>query len=122
MTTPTPTPFSDIKWNEHGLIAAIAQDHITKDVLMLAWMNEKALRLTIAEQRGVYWSRSRSEIWRKGDTSGHVQHVKDIRLDCDKDAILLSVDQVGGKACHTGRPNCFFNQWQQDDWHINEAT
>lgn len=104
----------DIQWNAQGLIPAIAQDYKSKQLLMLAWMNEETLTLTLQEQRAVYWSRSRQEIWRKGETSGHVQNLKEIRLDCDKDAILMLVEQVGGKACHTGRPHCFFNKIEDD--------
>ncbi|MEX0951965.1 MAG: phosphoribosyl-AMP cyclohydrolase, partial [Gammaproteobacteria bacterium] len=92
-----------VHWNSDGLVAAIAQDFDSKRILTLAWMNREALALTAAEQRAVYWSRSRQKIWRKGEESGHVQQVREIRLDCDADAILLLVEQVGGIACHTGR-------------------
>jgi phosphoribosyl-AMP cyclohydrolase len=95
------------KFDEHGLIAAIAQDADTGDVLMLAWMNAEALEQTIASGRAVYWSRSRGELWRKGDTSGHEQHVVEVRVDCDQDAVLLKVRQTGA-ACHTGRRSCFY--------------
>lgn len=97
-----------LRWNGDGLIAAIAQQHDTGAVLMLAWMNEDALVETLATQRVCYWSRSRQQLWRKGETSGHRQHLLEARFDCDGDAILLLVDQVG-PACHTGRPNCFYN-------------
>lgn len=93
-------------YNESGLIPAIAQDRATKTVLMLAWMNEEALRRTLETRKATYWSRSRQEYWVKGDTSGHTQAVVDVRLDCDGDALLLIVDQVG-PACHTGAPTCF---------------
>lgn len=109
---------ADLKWNEQGLIPAIAQDSKTGDVLMVAWMNHHALRETIETNRGVYWSRSRKKLWRKGEESGHHQIVKEIRLDCDSDVILLTVEQVGGIACHTGRRSCFFKKYDEatDDW------
>jgi phosphoribosyl-AMP cyclohydrolase len=95
------------RFDAHGLIAAIAQDADTGEVLMLAWMNAEALRLTLDTGRAVYWSRSRGELWRKGDTSGHEQHVVEVRIDCDQDAVLLKVRQTGA-ACHTGRRSCFY--------------
>lgn len=95
------------KFDADGLVAAIAQDADTGEVLMLAWMNAEALQLTISTGRAVYWSRSRKALWRKGDTSGHEQHVEEIRVDCDQDAILLKVRQMGA-ACHTGRRSCFY--------------
>jgi phosphoribosyl-AMP cyclohydrolase len=95
------------KFDEHGLIAAIAQDADTGEVLMLAWMNAEALEQTLASGRAVYWSRSRNKLWRKGDESGHAQHVVDVRVDCDQDAVLLKVKQDGA-ACHTGRRSCFY--------------
>ena len=97
-----------IPWNADGLIAAIAQQHDTREVLMLAWMNRAALDETLLTRRVCYWSRSRQSMWRKGETSGHVQSLVEARLDCDGDALLLLVDQHGA-ACHTGRPNCFYN-------------
>jgi phosphoribosyl-AMP cyclohydrolase len=95
------------KFDAHGLVAAIAQDADTGEVLMLAWMNAEALRLTLETGRAVYWSRSRNQLWRKGDTSGHEQHVVEARVDCDQDAVLLKVRQTGA-ACHTGRRSCFY--------------
>jgi phosphoribosyl-AMP cyclohydrolase len=95
------------KFDEHGLIAAIAQDADTGEVLMLAWMNAEALDQTLATGRAVYWSRSRNALWRKGDTSGHEQHIVEVRVDCDQDAVLLKVKQTGA-ACHTGRRSCFY--------------
>ena len=95
------------RFNADGLIAAIAQDAETGEVLMLAWMNAEALKLTLETGRAVYWSRSRQELWRKGDTSGHSQHVVEARVDCDQDAVLLRVRQEGA-ACHTGRRSCFY--------------
>jgi len=97
-----------IKWDEKGLVPAIAQDFRTGRVLMVAWMNEEALRLTVSEQRAIYWSRSRNRLWRKGEESGHVQKLHELRVDCDGDVILLSVEQLGGIACHTGRESCFY--------------
>ena len=105
-----------VQWNDDGLVAAIAQDHQTKQVLMMAWMNAEALSLTIQENRSVYWSRSRQRLWRKGEESGNVQMLKAIRLDCDGDAILLSVEQIGGIACHTGREHCFYRRWENEHW------
>ena len=107
-----------VKWNEHGLVAAIAQDAASKDVLMMAWMNREALALTLASGDVHYWSRSRKALWKKGELSGHIQHVRELRLDCDGDTILLMVEQVGGVACHTGRANCFFNLQQDGAWVV----
>ena len=95
------------KFNSDGLIAAITQDADTKEILMLAWMNEEALRATLATGRGTYWSRSRQALWIKGETSGHTQDVVSVQIDCDQDAVLLLVRQSGG-ACHTGRKSCFY--------------
>ncbi|HEY5719613.1 MAG TPA: phosphoribosyl-AMP cyclohydrolase [Gammaproteobacteria bacterium] len=106
----------EIKWTADGLVPAIAQDAASGQVLMMAWMNRESLALTAREGRAVYWSRSRKKLWRKGEESGHVQRVHDIRLDCDKDVILLSVDQVGGSACHTGRAHCFFHRLEDEHW------
>ncbi len=109
------------KWNADGLIPAIAQDIATGEVLMMAWMNEEALRLTLAEKRTVYWSRSRQSLWRKGETSGNVQHLVAARLDCDGDTVLLQVNQIGGAACHTGRRSCFFYEPDHQDWVLGES-
>jgi phosphoribosyl-AMP cyclohydrolase len=95
-----------LKRDASGLVAAIVQQHDTREVLMLGWMDDEALRRTLAEGRVTFWSRSRGEYWRKGDTSGHVQHVHSVALDCDGDALLVQVDQVGA-ACHTGSRTCF---------------
>ena len=95
-----------LKRDERGLVAAVVQQHDTREVLMVGWMDDEALRRTLAEGRVTFWSRSRGEYWRKGDTSGHVQWVKGVRLDCDGDALLVAVDQVG-VACHTGDRTCF---------------
>ncbi len=105
-----------ICWNEQGLVPVIAQEEMTHNVLMLAWMNREALQLTVEQQRAVYWSRSRNKLWFKGEESGHIQQVKEIRLDCDNDVILLIVAQVGGIACHTGRQHCFFQKLQEGQW------
>lgn len=109
-----------IKWNEQGLIPAIAQDWQTGDVLMLAWMNPDALALTIAEGRAIYWSRSRQALWRKGEESGHIQQLKELRIDCDADTVLMKVEQVGGIACHTGRRNCFYRVLEGGDWLVTD--
>lgn len=111
-----------IAWNADGLVPAIAQNHLNGEILMMAWMNPEALQLTVAEQRAIYWSRSRQKLWRKGEESGHVQELKDIRLDCDNDVILLKVEQLGGIACHTGRRNCFYKQLKDGQWQSVEAV
>jgi phosphoribosyl-AMP cyclohydrolase len=102
-----------IKFNEDGLVPAIAQQHDTGEVLMLAWMNREAVAETLRTQRACYWSRSRGRLWRKGEESGHVQVLVEMRLDCDADAVLLEVDQTG-VACHTGRHNCFFTAVREE--------
>ncbi len=107
---------AEVKWNDQGLVPAIAQDAETGEILMVAWMNRDALAETAATRRGVYWSRSRNKLWRKGEESGHVQEVREIRLDCDADVILLKVNQVGGIACHTGRRSCFFRVLEGEQW------
>jgi phosphoribosyl-AMP cyclohydrolase len=101
---------SEVHWTEEGLVPAIAQDYKSKRILMVAWMNHEALELTVREQRAIYWSRSRRKLWRKGEESGHVQKLHGIFLDCDADAIILEVEQIGGIACHTGRESCFFRE------------
>lgn len=105
-----------VGWDEDGLVAAIAQDQTTGRVLSMAWMNREALQLTRDEGRAVYWSRSRGKIWRKGEESGHIQQVHEIRLDCDGDTIVLLVTQVGGIACHTGRASCFYRKLEAGVW------
>ncbi len=112
----------EIKWDENGLVPAIAQETGTGKILMMAWMNREALALTVREGRAIYWSRSRNKLWRKGEESGHVQQVKDIRLDCDNDVILLEVEQLGGIACHTGRHNCFYKQLKDGQWVVVEPV
>ncbi|WP_316368272.1 phosphoribosyl-AMP cyclohydrolase [Candidatus Thiodiazotropha sp. CDECU1] len=105
-----------VKWDRDGLVAAIAQESGSGKLLMMAWMNAEALRLTKESGHAVYWSRSRQKLWHKGEESGHQQRVKSIRIDCDGDAILLEVEQKGGIACHTGRHNCFYRELQDDEW------
>ena len=109
-----------VKWDDKGLVAAIAQDFTTLEVLMLAWMNRDALQLTLDTGDAHYWSRSRQALWKKGETSGHIQHVKELRLDCDGDAILMKVEQVGNIACHTGRRRCFFNLLDDGRWVVQD--
>ena len=106
----------EVKWTDDGLVPVIAQDHVTGKVMMFAWMNRESLQLSVEEGRAIYWSRSRNKLWRKGEESGHVQHIRDIRLDCDNDVILLQIEQVGGIACHTGRERCFYKQLQNGKW------
>jgi len=110
----------DISWDANGLVPVIAQEHNTGRILMFAWMNREALQLTNDTKQAVYWSRSRNKLWRKGEESGHVQRVHEMRLDCDADVILLNVEQVGGIACHTGRHNCFFKKLENEEWHIDQ--
>jgi phosphoribosyl-AMP cyclohydrolase len=108
-----------IRWDAHGLVPVIAQEAATGDVLMFAWMNREALSATVELGRAVYFSRSRNRLWHKGEESGHVQQVHDIRLDCDNDVLLLKVTQLGhepGIACHTGRHSCFFQRYDQGEW------
>jgi len=105
-----------VKWNADGLVPVITQDASSGQVLMLAWMNREALRATLDSGNAVYWSRSRSRLWRKGEESGHVQKVREMRLDCDEDALLLRVEQLGGIACHTGRQRCFFRRYDNGNW------
>lgn len=102
-------------FDKNGLIAAIAQDHETKEILMLAWMNEEALRKTIETGEAHYWSRSRGELWHKGAMSGAVQTIREIRIDCDQDAVILLVSQAGTGACHTGRSTCFYRTIEKND-------
>ena len=124
MTVPSDLPSGEdggdwldtLKWDEQGLVPAIAQDAATGRVVMFAWMNREALRETVASGCAVYWSRSRRRLWRKGEESGHVQMVKSIRADCDGDVLLLAIEQVGGIACHTGRESCFYSELQDGRW------
>ena len=115
----------NIKWDAQGLVPVIAQERDTGDVLMFAWMNREALQKTAELKRAVYFSRSRNKLWFKGEESGHVQQVHDIRLDCDHDVVLLKVTQLGHDpsiACHTGRHSCFYQSLQADGWHAVEPV
>ncbi len=106
----------EVPWDAQGLIAAVTQDATSGRVLLVAWMNREALRETVQRGEAVYWSRSRKRLWRKGEESGHVQKLLELRLDCDADALLLKVQQVGGIACHTGRESCFFRKLEDGRW------
>ena len=107
---------NEVPWDKDGLVPVITQDFSSGRVLTLAWMNREALTLTADKGEAVYWSRSRRKLWRKGEESGHTQKVRELRLDCDSDAILLRVDQAGGIACHTGRESCFFRKLENGRW------
>ena len=117
MTDAIERALAEIAFDRDGLVTAVAQQHDTGEVLMVAWMNRDAVRATLTEGRVCYWSRSRQQLWRKGETSGQVQYLREMRLDCDGDTLLLLVDQHG-VACHTGRRNCFFRSWQGTSWDI----
>ena len=106
----------EVPWNEHDLVAVVAQDASSGKVLTVAWMSRDALKKTVESKEAVYWSRSRNKLWRKGEQSGHVQRVVEVRLDCDADTLLLRVEQVGGIACHTGRESCFFRKLENGRW------
>ncbi|CAH0283321.1 Phosphoribosyl-AMP cyclohydrolase [Pseudomonas sp. Bi70] len=111
-----------IKWDDNDLVPAIAQDYQTGRILMMAWMNREALALTASEGRAIYWSRSRGKLWRKGEESGHVQKLHELRLDCDADVIVLMVEQLGGIACHTGRESCFYRVFENGVWKTVDAV
>ena len=111
-----------VNWDANGLVPVIAQEALTGKVLMFAWMNRAALEQTVASGEAVYWSRSRRKLWHKGEESGHVQKVRELRLDCDEDVILLCVEQVGGIACHTGRHNCFFQKYADGKWVVTDPV
>jgi phosphoribosyl-AMP cyclohydrolase len=113
---------SDIAWSPEGLVPAIAQDAASGRVLMFAWMNREALTRTVETGQAHYWSRSRQRLWRKGEESGHAQNVKELRLDCDGDVVLLSVEQEGGIACHTGRERCFFRSYESGRWVVTDPV
>ena len=117
MEDPIEGALAEIKFGIDGLVPAIAQQHDTGEVLMMAWMNRDAVRASLAEGRACYWSRSRGKLWRKGETSGQTQQLHELRLDCDGDTVLLLVDQHG-VACHTGRRNCFFRAWRDGEWVV----
>lgn len=105
-----------VKWDNDGLVPAISQDHKSGRILMMAWMNREALELTAKEQRAIFYSRSRQKLWRKGESSGHVQKLHELRLDCDSDVIVMQVEQIGGIACHTGRESCFYKVFENGNW------
>ena len=107
---------NEVAWDENGLVPVIVQEIGSNDILMFAWMNREALERTAREGEAVYWSRSRRKLWHKGEESGHVQRVLEIRTDCDNDVILIQVEQIGGIACHTGRHSCFFQNFEADHW------
>ncbi|MFT6624014.1 MAG: phosphoribosyl-AMP cyclohydrolase [Cycloclasticus sp.] len=110
----------DVRWDDKGLVPAIAQDYESGKILMFAWMNKEALKLTAEQGHAVYWSRSRNKLWHKGEESGHQQIIHDIRIDCDNDVILLSVEQKGGIACHTGRETCFYRKLDDQQWQATD--
>ena len=113
---------NQIKWNEDGLIAVIVQDYISLKVLMVAWANEEAIREAISTGRSCFWSRSRRKLWRKGEESGHYQNIKEVFLDCDGDALLLHVEQIGDIACHTGRNSCFFRKLEKKSTWVDDEV
>jgi len=125
-TNPSPAWLDKVNWTLDAdgkeLVPVIAQEAGTNEVLMFAFMNREALRLTVQTGHAVYWSRSRNRLWHKGEESGHVQNVHEIRLDCDEDVILLTVEQVGGIACHTGRHDCFFQKLENGEWVIDRPV
>jgi phosphoribosyl-AMP cyclohydrolase len=111
-----------VNWNSDGLVPAIAQDAKTGRILMMAWMNRESLQLSAERGEAVYWSRSRSKLWHKGESSGHIQKLHEIRLDCDEDVIVLQVEQLGGIACHTGRESCFYRVLKDGEWQTVEPV
>jgi phosphoribosyl-AMP cyclohydrolase len=111
-----------VNWNSDGLVPAIAQDAKTGRILMMAWMNRESLQLSAERGEAVYWSRSRSKLWHKGETSGHIQKLHEIRLDCDEDVIVLQVEQLGGIACHTGRESCFYRVLKDGQWQTTDPV
>ena len=111
-----------VNWNSDGLVPAIAQDAKTGRILMMAWMNRESLQLSAERGEAVYWSRSRNQLWHKGETSGHIQKLHEIRLDCDEDVIVLQVEQLGGIACHTGRESCFYRVLKDGEWQTVEPV
>jgi phosphoribosyl-AMP cyclohydrolase len=123
MSAPTNESWLDaIRWDAQGLLPAIAQDAATGEVVMFAWMNREALALTAESGHAVYWSRSRGRLWHKGEESGHTQRVLEMRVDCDKDVVLLKIEQIGGIACHTGRRSCFFSRLEPSGWQDVEPV
>ena len=123
MSAPQSSQWLDeVVWDAQGLVPAIAQDAVSGEVLMFAWMNREALALTAETGHAVYWSRSRGRLWHKGEESGHTQKVLALRVDCDKDVVLLKIEQIGGIACHTGRRSCFFNRLESSGWQDVEPV
>ncbi len=122
MSGSDPDWLAAVKWDADGLVPAIAQDAADGRVLMMAWMNREALRLTAEGGYAVYWSRSRQKLWHKGEESGNRQQVREIRLDCDNDVIVLQIEQIGGIACHTGRRSCFFQRLEDGKWNTVEPV
>jgi len=116
------TWLNKVNWSDDGLVPAIAQDAVTGRVLMVAWMDREALKRTADSGEAIYWSRSRKKLWHKGEESGHVQKVKEIRLDCDGDVILMQIEQAGGIACHTGRESCFYSRLENGEWKATDAV
>jgi phosphoribosyl-AMP cyclohydrolase len=114
--------YDQVRWDANGLVAAIAQDATSGRVLTVAWMNRESLIETVRRGEAVYWSRSRAKLWRKGEESGNVQRIVEVRLDCDADAILLKVEPVGGLACHTGRESCFFRRLEGERWSVTDPV
>ena len=112
----------EIKWTADGLVPVIAQEVETGQILMFAWMNRESMKLSVETGHAVYWSRSRNKLWHKGEESGNQQIIKDIRIDCDNDVILITVEQRGGIACHTGRHHCFFKKLQNGEWQPTEPV
>ncbi len=116
------TWLNKVNWSDDGLVTAVAQEADSGQVLMVAWMDREALRLSVETGEAVYWSRSRKKLWHKGEESGHVQKIKEIRMDCDGDVLLLTVQQAGGIACHTGRHSCFYNHLKNSQWVVAEPV
>ncbi|AXE29525.1 phosphoribosyl-AMP cyclohydrolase [Chromobacterium phragmitis] len=112
----------EVKWDDKGLVAAIAQDAASGRVLMVAWMNRESLQLTADTGIAHYFSRSRQKLWKKGEESGHLQTVKELRLDCDGDVIVMQIEQIGGIACHTGRESCFYRRFENGGWTTVDAV
>ncbi|MDH5516535.1 MAG: phosphoribosyl-AMP cyclohydrolase [Gammaproteobacteria bacterium] len=113
---------NQVKWTADGLVPVIAQDEKSGRILMMAWMSRQSLAMTAEKNEAVYWSRSRKKLWHKGESSGHIQKVKSIRLDCDADVIVLQVEQLGGIACHTGRESCFYSELKDNQWQVVDAV
>jgi len=122
MSTTKTDWLDQVKWTDDGLVPAIAQDAESGRILMMAWMSRESLSMTAEKNEAVYWSRSRQKIWHKGESSGHIQKVKSIRLDCDSDVIVLQVEQLGGIACHTGRESCFYSELKNNEWQVVEPV